>query len=44
MAAALAGVYTNFTTTIHEHGDMSLKDSYLAGPKGGRLLVKFHRI
>ncbi|KAK5048689.1 hypothetical protein LTR84_005780 [Exophiala bonariae] len=37
-----AGVYTNYTTTIHDHGDMELQDSYLAGPNGHRLEVKFH--
>ncbi|KAL1619277.1 hypothetical protein SLS56_010220 [Neofusicoccum ribis] len=42
MTSALAGVYTNFTTIIHEHGDMELMNSYLAGPKDGKLLLKFH--
>ncbi|KAK4942004.1 hypothetical protein LTR10_018185 [Elasticomyces elasticus] len=35
------GVYTNFTTTIHDHGDMTPIDNYLAGPKGHKLEVKF---
>ena len=39
-----AGVYTNFTTTIHNAGDMEIIDAYLAGPKGHRLEVKFHYI
>lgn len=37
-------VYTNFTTTIHDHGDMEASDGYLAGPKGHRLELKFHPV
>lgn len=37
-----ATVYSNFTTTVHDHGAMEPSDGYLAGPKGHRLEVKFH--
>ncbi|KAB8278900.1 cytochrome P450 [Aspergillus minisclerotigenes] len=37
-----ASVYSNFTATIHDHGDMEASDGYLAGPKGHRLELKFH--
>lgn len=37
-------VYTNFTTSIYDHGDMELLDAYLAGPKGHRLEIKFHSV
>jgi hypothetical protein len=40
----VGSVYTNFTTTIHDHGDMTLIDAYLAGPKGHRLEIKFERV
>ncbi|KAK5203321.1 hypothetical protein LTR41_010964 [Exophiala xenobiotica] len=39
-----AAVYTNFTTTIHDHGNMELIDAYLAGPKGHRLETKFYPV
>lgn len=44
MKFLIASVYANFTTTIHEHGDMDLVDAYLAGPKGRRLELKFHPV
>ena len=37
-----AAIYANFTTTIHDTGDMTPVDNYLAGPKGNRVEVKFH--
>ncbi|KAJ5713042.1 cytochrome P450 [Penicillium malachiteum] len=37
-----ASVYSNFSTTIHDHGDMEASDGYLAGPKGHRLELEFH--
>ncbi|VUC37124.1 unnamed protein product [Clonostachys rosea] len=40
----VGSVYSNFTTAIHDHGDMTLIDAYLAGPKGHRLEIKFERI
>lgn len=40
----VAAVYANYTTSIHDQGDMDLLDSYLAGPKGHRLELKFHRV
>ncbi|KIV95020.1 hypothetical protein PV10_02727 [Exophiala mesophila] len=39
-----ASVYTNFTTSIHDCGDMTPIDNYLAGPKGHRVEIKFHPI
>lgn len=44
MKSLVASIYTNFTTSIHDHGDMELIDAYLAGPKGHRLELKFHPI
>ncbi|PGH15166.1 hypothetical protein AJ79_02531 [Helicocarpus griseus UAMH5409] len=44
MKYALAAIYTNFRTEIYDHGDMELQDSYLAGPKGHRLELKFHHV
>ncbi|OJJ42395.1 hypothetical protein ASPZODRAFT_1313769 [Penicilliopsis zonata CBS 506.65] len=41
MKYLVAAIYANFTTTIHDHGDMDLLDAYLAGPKGHRLEIKF---
>ncbi|KAI0174935.1 cytochrome P450 [Pestalotiopsis sp. NC0098] len=40
----VSSVYANFTTTIHDHGDMEPNDGYLAGPKVHRLEISFHRI
>lgn len=38
-------VYSNLTTTIHDHrGNMTLIDAYLAGPGGHRLKIKFERV
>jgi hypothetical protein len=39
----LAATYTNFTTSIYDHGEMELADGFTAGPKGNRLQIKFHR-
>lgn len=37
-----ASIYSNYATSIHDHGDMDASDGYLAGPKGHRLELKFH--
>ncbi|KAJ5004273.1 hypothetical protein K4K48_010276 [Colletotrichum sp. SAR 10_66] len=42
MKNVIGTVYTNFTTTIHHAGDMTLQDAYLAGPTGHHLELKFH--
>ncbi|PKY02461.1 cytochrome P450 [Aspergillus campestris IBT 28561] len=44
MKYLVAAVYANYTTSIHDQGDMDLLDSYLAGPKGHHLELKFHRV
>lgn len=44
MKNVVGSVYTNFTTMLYDHGSMKLEDSYLAGPAGHRLEVKFKRI
>ncbi|KAJ5138688.1 uncharacterized protein N7515_003536 [Penicillium bovifimosum] len=44
MKYLVAAVYANFTTSIHDHGDMELLDFYLAGPKGHRLELMFHPV
>ncbi|EXJ56223.1 uncharacterized protein A1O5_12679 [Cladophialophora psammophila CBS 110553] len=41
---AIAAIYTNFFSTLYEHGDMRLDDGFLAGPKGDKLYVKFQHI
>lgn len=43
MKNVVGSIYTNFTTSIHDHGSMELEDAYLAGPAGHRLELKFHR-
>lgn len=42
MKFLIASIYTNFTTSLHDHGDMELIDAYVAGPKGHRVEVIFH--
>lgn len=42
MKYLVSSIYTNFTTTIHDHGDMVPNDGYLAGPLGHRLEIKFY--
>ncbi|CAH0020093.1 unnamed protein product [Clonostachys rhizophaga] len=44
MKHAVGSVYTNFISSIHDHGDMTLVDSYLAGPKGHRVEIKFKQV
>jgi hypothetical protein len=44
MKYLIASIYTNYRTTIHDHGDMDAVDAYMSGPKGHRLELKFHRV
>ncbi|KAJ9615323.1 hypothetical protein H2200_001398 [Cladophialophora chaetospira] len=44
MKMAIAATYTNFTSHIVEHGDMTLVDGFTAGPKGNRLNLKFEHV
>ncbi|KAK2468051.1 hypothetical protein H9L39_20273 [Fusarium oxysporum f. sp. albedinis] len=44
MKNVIGSIYTNFTTTLHDHGSMELEDAYLAGPEGHRLGLKFKLI
>ncbi|KAH7145511.1 cytochrome P450 [Dactylonectria estremocensis] len=44
MKNVVGSLYTNFTTSLHDHGSMELEDAYLAGPVGHRLELKFKRI
>ncbi|CAG8887057.1 unnamed protein product [Penicillium egyptiacum] len=37
-------IYSSFTTTVHDHGDMEPSDGYLAGPIGHRLELNFHLV
>ncbi|OCL15263.1 cytochrome P450 [Glonium stellatum] len=39
-----ASIYTNFTTTIIDDEGIEQADSYIAGPVGGKLILKFHEI
>jgi hypothetical protein len=39
-----ASVYANFTTTIIDDEGIEQADSYIAGPVGGKLVLKFHEI
>jgi len=43
MKHTIVAIYTNFRTSIHDHGDMEIGDGYLAGPKERRLELKFRR-
>ncbi|OQU99969.1 hypothetical protein CLAIMM_05535 [Cladophialophora immunda] len=40
----VAGIYTNYRTTIYDHGDMDMNDAYMSGPKGHRLELNFHKV
>jgi hypothetical protein len=40
----VAGIYTNFTTTIVDDEGIEQMDGYTVGPKSGRLLVQFNKI
>lgn len=44
MKNVVGSVYTNFTTSLHDHGSMELEDAYLAGPAGHRLEINFSRV
>ncbi|KAJ4245849.1 hypothetical protein NW757_009704 [Fusarium falciforme] len=44
MKNVVGSVYTNYTTSLHDHGSMELEDAYLAGPAGHRLEIKFTRV
>lgn len=39
-----ASIYANFTTTIIDDEGIEQADSYIAGPVGGKLVLKFHEI
>jgi hypothetical protein len=39
-----ASVYANFTTTIIDDEGIEQADSYIAGPVGGKMVLKFHEI
>ena len=39
-----ASIYANFTTTIIDDEGIEQADSYIAGPVGGKLILKFHEI
>lgn len=40
----VAAIYTNFTTSIIESGDMEAIDAYTVKPKGEKLVLKFEPI
>lgn len=40
----IAAAYTNYTTTIYEHGSMDLAEGFTAGPEGNRLSIVFHHV
>ena len=39
-----ASIYANFTTTIIDDEGIEQADSYIAGPVGRKLVLKFHEI
>ncbi|OCK76746.1 cytochrome P450 [Lepidopterella palustris CBS 459.81] len=39
-----ASIYTNFTTSIIDDEGIEQADSYIAGPVGGKLILKFHEV
>ena len=44
MKLIIANIYTRFETEIVEHGDMKQEDRFLAGPAGGRLVLRFRKV
>lgn len=40
----IAAIYSNFTSTSYEHGDMRVSDGFVAGPKGNGLYLKFRHV
>ena len=44
MKLLVATVYTNYATTIVDDEGIEQADSYLAGPVGNKLVLKFHRV
>ena len=43
MKFVVAAIYTNYTTEIIDGEDMEQLDGYVAGPKGGKLILQFER-
>lgn len=44
MKYCIAGVYANYTTSIVSAPNMELAEGFTAGPKGGRLELKFQHV
>lgn len=43
MKLLLAAIYTNYTTSVVDDRGIEQMDSYTAGPRGNRLILKFER-
>ncbi len=44
MKFAIAGIYTNFTSSIVEAPDMEQAEGFTAGPKGGKLVLQYQHV
>ncbi|KAF2490799.1 cytochrome P450 [Lophium mytilinum] len=44
MKHAIAGIYTNFTTTVVDAEGIEQDDGFTAGPKGNKLWLQFHHV
>lgn len=44
MKHCIAGVYTNYKTTIVSAPDMELAEGFTAGPRGGKLELSFQPV
>lgn len=44
MKNCIAAVYTNYATEVVGDLDMELAEGFTAGPRGGRLDVKFKKV
>lgn len=44
MKHCIAGVYTNYKTTVVGEHDMVLAEGFTAGPRGGKLDVRFEHL
>lgn len=44
MKHAIAGIYTNFTSTVLDAPDMEQAEGFTSGPKGGKVVLQFKHV
>ncbi len=44
MKLLVAAIYTNYATSIVDDEGIEHADSYIAGPAGNKLILRFHQI